>query len=180
MPNSSAQVIAWVGSLHRSPPSLGCGPRGRIHKRSQENPKTYIRTKSYDNVTNNSGNIFTARCYASAVIAMGLCPSVTSRCSTKTAKRRITQTTRQPRHSSFQTPKIFAKFNQGHHLRGRKMQVGWVKIGDFQQITGYISKTVKDRHRVSIKVEQEVVCALSNGDLNQPYFLHFALPFIAS
>ena len=47
--------------------------------------------------------IFTARCYASAVLAMALCPSVclsicvclsvTSRCSTKTAKRRITQTT---------------------------------------------------------------------------------------
>ena len=47
--------------------------------------------------------VFTARCYASAVLAMGLCPSVclclclcpsvTSRCSTKTAKRRITQTT---------------------------------------------------------------------------------------
>ena len=42
------------------------------------------------------GSIFTARCYASAVLAMALCPSVclsvTSRCSTKTAKRRITQT----------------------------------------------------------------------------------------
>jgi len=40
-------------------------------------------------------HIFTARCYASAVLAMGLCPclSVTSRRSTKTAKRRITQTT---------------------------------------------------------------------------------------
>jgi len=45
--------------------------------------------------------IFTARCYASAVLATGLCPSVsvsvclsvTSRCSTKTAKRRIAQTT---------------------------------------------------------------------------------------
>ena len=39
--------------------------------------------------------VFTARCYASAVLAMGLCPClpVTSRCSTKTAKRRITQTT---------------------------------------------------------------------------------------
>ena len=43
--------------------------------------------------------IFTARCYASAVLAMGLCPpvcpcpSVTSRSSTKTAKHRITQTT---------------------------------------------------------------------------------------
>jgi len=47
--------------------------------------------------------VITARCYASAVLVMGLCPSVcvclsvclsvTSRCSTKTAKRRITQTT---------------------------------------------------------------------------------------
>ena len=37
--------------------------------------------------------IFTARCYASAVLAMGLCLSVTSRSSTITAKRRITQTT---------------------------------------------------------------------------------------
>ena len=45
------------------------------------------------------------------------------------------------------------------------MQVGWVKIGDFRQIAGYISKTVQDRCMVSIKVEQEVVCALSNGDI---------------
>ena len=45
------------------------------------------------------------------------------------------------------------------------MQVGWVKIVDFPQITGYMSKTVQDRHIVCIKVEQEVVCALSNGDI---------------
>jgi len=46
-------------------------------------------------------NGFTARCYASEVLAMALCPtihpsvclSVTSQSSTKTAKRRITQTT---------------------------------------------------------------------------------------
>ena len=39
--------------------------------------------------------IFTARCYASAVLATGLClsVSVTSQSSTKTAKRRITKTT---------------------------------------------------------------------------------------
>ena len=40
--------------------------------------------------------VFTSRCYACAVLAMGLCLclclSVTSRSSTKTAKRRITQT----------------------------------------------------------------------------------------
>jgi len=77
--------------------------------------------------------IFTARCYASAVVATGLCPSVsvsvcqsvclsvsvcvTSRCSSKTAKRKITQTTphdtpgtlvfccqRPPRNSTGVTP----------------------------------------------------------------------------
>jgi len=103
----------------------------------------------------------TARCYASAVLAMGLCLSVsvclsiTSRSSTKTAKRGITQTTPHdtPGDSSFLMPKISAKFDRGHPLRGRRMQVGWVKIGDFRHISCYISKTVKDRHIVSIKVE---------------------------
>ena len=82
--------------------------------------------------------IFTARCYASAVLAMGLCPpvclclsvslsvSVTSRCSTKTAKRRITQTTphdtsgtlvfgcqRSPRNSTGVTPYGGAKCSCG-------------------------------------------------------------------
>jgi len=55
--------------------------------------------------------------------------------------------------SSFLMPKISAKFDLDHPLRGHQMQVGWVKIGDFRQITGYISKTVQDRHIVSIKVE---------------------------
>jgi len=45
--------------------------------------------------------VFTARCYACAVLAMGLCLSVTSRCSTKTAKHRITQTTS---HDSPESP----------------------------------------------------------------------------
>ena len=36
--------------------------------------------------------------------------------------------------SSFLTPKISAKFDRGHPLQGRQMQVGWVKIGDFLQI----------------------------------------------
>jgi len=35
-------------------------------------------------------------------------------------------------------PKISAKFDRGHPLRGRRMHVGWVKIGDFGLITGYI------------------------------------------
>jgi len=64
--------------------------------------------------------VFAARYFASAVLAMALCPSVclsiTSRCSTKTAKRRITQTPhdspgtlvswrqRSPRNSTGVTP----------------------------------------------------------------------------
>jgi len=91
-------------------------------------------------------------------ICYGLCPSVrssvrpsvTSRHSTKTAERRITQTTP---HISFLTPKISAKFDRDHPIRGRQMQVEWVKIGDFRQIAGYTSKTVQDRRMVSIKVE---------------------------
>ena len=46
------------------------------------------------------------------------------------------------------------------------MQVGWIKIGDFRQIAGYISKTVQDRRMVSIEVEYEVVCALSNSNID--------------
>jgi len=65
----------------------------------------------------------------------------------------MNNTTRYPKDSSFLMPKISAKFDRGHPLRGRQMQVGWVKIGDFRQIAGYISKTVKERHIVSVKVE---------------------------
>ena len=36
-----------------------------------------------------------------------------------------------PQDSSFLMPKISAKFDRGHPLRGRQKQVGWVKIGDF-------------------------------------------------
>ena len=81
--------------------------------------------------------------------------SVTSRSSTK----RLNVGSHKQHHTiaqglySFLMPKISAKFDRGNLLRGRKMQVGWVKIGDFRQIIGYISKTAKDRHIASIKVE---------------------------
>ena len=76
-------------------------------------------------VDGSNGSVFTARCYASEVLAMALCPclsvsvsvSVTSRCSIKTAKHRIIQTTphdtpgtlvfwcqRSPRNSTGVTP----------------------------------------------------------------------------
>jgi len=45
------------------------------------------------------------------------------------------------------------------------MQVGWVKKGDFRLITGCMSKMVQDRRTVSIKVEWEIVRAVSNGDI---------------
>jgi len=67
--------------------------------------------------------------------------------------------------SSFPMPKILSKFHQGHPYRGRQMQVEKVKMGDFRQIALYISKTIQDSRIVSIKVEKEVVCALSNGDI---------------
>jgi len=60
-------------------------------------------------------------------------------------------------------PKITTKFELDHPIGGRKMQVGWVKIGHFWRKTRYNSKTVQDRRIVSIKVAKEVVWALSNG-----------------
>ena len=61
--------------------------------------------------------------------------------------------------------KLFHNTLHLYFIRPGSNAGGVVKIGDFRQITGYISKTVKNRHIVSIKVEQEVVCALSNGDI---------------
>ena len=90
------------------------------------------------------------------VVCLCVCLSVTLRYCIKTAKRRITQIT--PHDSpmtlySFLTQKIVAKFERDHPLRGRQMQVGWVKIGQFRRKTRYNSKTVQDRRIVSIKVE---------------------------
>ena len=81
--------------------------------------------------------VFTARCYASEVLAIGLCLSVCVRLSQVGVllKRQNVgshkNTARYLRDSSFLMPKISAKFDRSHPLRGRRMQVGWVKIGDF-------------------------------------------------
>jgi len=79
------------------------------------------------------------------------------------------------------------------NLTGPPTAGGWVKIGDFRQTDRSISKTMQDSRIVSTKVEYEVVCALSNGNIahdldcpvppnhpKPPHFLHFAPPFIAS
>jgi len=67
------------------------------------------------------------------------------------------------------------------------MQVGWVKIRHFRRKTRLNSKTAQDGSIVSIKVEQEVVRALSNGYVSYdlglpltpkpPQFLHFSSQF---
>jgi len=54
---------------------------------------------------------------------------------------------------SFLTPKLTAKFEADHPLRGQQMQAGWVKIGYYRRKTRYNSKTVQDRRILSINVE---------------------------
>jgi len=88
--------------------------------------------------------VFTARCCASAVLAMGLClcPSVTSRSSTKTAKRRITQTIPHDNPGTLVSDaKDLLEIRPGSPPTRAPNAGGVVKIGDFRQITGYISKT---------------------------------------
>jgi len=68
--------------------------------------------------------------------------------------------------SRFLTQKFIAKFERDQPLQGQQMQVRWVKIGHFQRKMRYNSKKVKDRGIVSIKVEWEVICAISNGDVS--------------
>ena len=67
---------------------------------------------------------FTARCYASAVL--GLCPCLSEAgvlLKRQNVGSHTNNTTRYPRDSSFLMPKISAKFDRGHPLRGRRMQV---------------------------------------------------------
>ena len=58
-----------------------------------------------------------------------------------------------PGTPSFLTPKIMAKYERDHHIRGQQVQVGWVKIDQFRRKTHYNSKTAKDRRIVYIKLE---------------------------
>ena len=74
-----------------------------------------------------SSSVFTARCYACAVLATGLCPSVCL-CLSQVGVllKRITQTTSHdsPRDSSFLTPKISAKFYRGNPYGDAKCRWG--------------------------------------------------------
>ena len=90
---------------------------------------------------------------------MALCPSV-SVCLTQVGVllKRLNIGSLKQHHTIaqrilFSDTKDLREIRLGHPIRGRQMQVGWVKVGDFRLITGYISKTVQDRRMVSIKVE---------------------------
>jgi len=108
-------------------------------------------------------SIFTARCYAkravvvcpSVCLSVCVCVCVTLRYSTKTAKRRITQI--MPHDSPVTlvllTPKFTVKFEWDHPLQVWQMQVEWGKIRHFLRKMRYNSKTVQDRHIVSINIE---------------------------
>ena len=84
------QKMGWFGAVRGHTRPWAMPPFDRAHMTSYS---TLIETMRL------SCTVFTARCYASAVPAMGLCLSVclclsvTSRSYTKTAKRSITQTT---------------------------------------------------------------------------------------
>ena len=66
---------------------------------------------------------------------VSVCPSVTSRSSTKTAIRRITQTTPHdsPGNSSFLKRKISAKFDRGHPHKGAKFRCGGSESATFDK-----------------------------------------------
>jgi len=95
---------------------------------------------------------FTARCYASAVLAMALCLSV---CPSQAGVllKRLNVGSHKQHHTIVQGLQFSEAKDLREIRRGRQMQVGWVKIVDFRQITGYVSKMVQDRRMVSIKVE---------------------------
>ena len=87
-------------------------------------------------------------------VCRSVCLSVTSQSSTKTAKYIITQTTL---HDSQDTVVLWRHRTWWNAsvvtARGPPNTPGAGKIEDFQQITGYISKTARDRQIVSMKGE---------------------------
>ena len=101
---------------------------------------------------------FTARCYASAVLAMGLCLSVCLCLSVRLCLSQVGVLLKRQNVGSYKQHHTIVQrlwFSDAKDLREirpgspptRAPNAGWVvKIGDFRQITGYISKTVKVRH----------------------------------
>jgi len=87
-------------------------------------------------------------------VCPSVCLSVTSRSSTKTAKRRITQTI--PHDcpwTLFSEAKDLCKIQPRSPPKGAPNAGGVGQNRRLSKITGYISKTVQDRRMVSVKVE---------------------------
>jgi len=73
-----------------------------------------------------------------------VCLSVTLRYCVKTAKRSTQITPHDsPLTLVFLTPKFIAKFEREQPLRGRQMQVGWVKIRHFRRKRAITRKRYK-------------------------------------
>ena len=85
--------------LQSSVVSFTSATRNLRHSRQHKSIKVFPLAMMSTTCVSSLTGFISARCYASAVLAMGLCLSVclsvTSRSSTKTAKHRITQTTPQ-------------------------------------------------------------------------------------
>ena len=93
--------------------------------------------------------VLPARRYASAVLAVivcpSVCPSVTSRCSTKTAKPRITQ--KSPSDSRLLMAKISLKFQRGHPNGDAKYRWNRFRASIFDQ---YLAISDRSLNRVFI------------------------------
>ena len=113
----------------------------------------------------------TARCNASAVLARGLCLSVClSQVGVLLKRLNVGSHKHHTIAQGFLKPKISAKFDRDHPLRagygGAKCRLGGSKSAPLtNNRLGLYLETVQDRRMVSLKVEKEVVCALSNGGI---------------
>jgi len=101
-------------------------------------------------------------------VCVCVCVSVILLYCIKTAKRRITQI--MP-HDSPGTLVFWYQSSRRNSngitpYGGDKCRWGGSKIGHSRQKTRYNSKTVQYRRVVSIKVESEVICSLSNGHVS--------------
>ena len=153
-----------------------------------------LNCNQYDSETSLYRTMLCMRGASHGPVSVSICLSVTSRHSTKTAKRRITQTTphNSPGSLVFWCQRPPHKIQLGSPRMGIKCRWGGskLKIGDFQQITGYISKTVEvdtwfllKSNRKSYAVYRMVACCgwpwVTPNCPKTPHFLHFTPPLIA-
>ena len=116
----SLLVVMSLPTLTASQVSAG------YFKRYLPSTACYLRTFSF---------IFTARCYASAVLAMGLCLCL-SQVGVLLKQQTVDHThntARYHRESSFLVPKISAKFDRGPPYEGAECKWGGKKSATFDK-----------------------------------------------